>query len=210
MKVNNVLIVEPHPDDGILGCGGTIAKLIRENPNINIYDVYFCPCHEDPKNKGNLEEHIKSLNILGVKDIIYAGTMPRNEYLENHKVECRNVLYDIRKKYNPELIFCPTPHDFHQDHNVVTQCCKTIFRDTSCIFGYEVIRSVTPSFKPDMFMILNKSDTLKKIKALNEWKSQIGYRFYFHKNIFIANMRYRGVQAKTEFAEGFEILWMRV
>jgi LmbE family N-acetylglucosaminyl deacetylase len=210
MKINNVLIVEPHPDDGIIGCGGTIAKLIRENPKINISDIYFCPCFEDPRNKGNLEEHIKSLNILGVNEILYAGEMPRNEYLETHKQECRDILYRIRESYCPEIVFCPTPHDFHQDHNVVTQCCKLIFKDTSCIFGYEVIRSVTPSFKPNMFAILNKSDVSKKIRALEEWKSQLNYRFYFNKNNFIANMRYRGIQAKTEYSEGFEILWLRV
>lgn len=210
MKINNVLIVEPHPDDGVIGCGGTIAKLIRENPKINVLDMYFCPCYEDKRNKNNLEEHIKSLNILGIKEIIYAGKMPRNEYLETHKQECRNILYEIRERINPEIVFCPTPHDFHQDHRIVTQSCKTIFRDISCIFGYEVIRSVTPSFNPNMFMVLNKSDVSKKIRALKEWKSQIGYRFYFRKNNFIANMRYRGIQAKTEFAEGFEIMWVRI
>jgi hypothetical protein len=61
-----------------------------------------------------------------------------------------------------------------------------------------------------MFAILNKSDVSKKIRALEEWKSQLNYRFYFKKNNFIANMRYRGIQAKTEYAEGFETLWLRV
>jgi N-acetylglucosamine malate deacetylase 1 len=210
MKINNVLIVEPHPDDAVIGCGGTIAKLLRENPNINVYDMYFCPCHEDRRNRGNLEEHIKSLNILGVKEIVYAGTMPRNEYLEIHKQVCRNILYEICEKIKPDIVFCPTTQDFHQDHNVITECCIMIFKDTSSILGYEVIRSVKPTFSPTVFMVLNESDVSIKLKALDEWKSQLNYRFYFKKETFLANMHYRGTQAKTKYAEAFETIWVRI
>lgn len=210
MKVNNVLVIEPHPDDGIMGCGGTIAKLLRLNPNINVYDMYFCPCIEDPKNKGNLDEHKKSLQILGVKEIIYAGTMSRNGYLETHKQECRDILYNIRNRVDWDIVFCPTPHDFHQDHNVIPECVLTIFRETSSILGYEVLKSVKPSFTPNVFITLDKEDAEKKLDALRVWKSQIGYRYGFDINIFEITMRNHGHKVKVEYAEAFELLWGRV
>ena len=207
MKV--VLMVEAHPDDGILGCGGTVAKIIRKNPRVILLNAYFIPCLEDPKNKGNLEEHQKSLKILGIQNI-YAGTMARDGYVENNKQECRNILYNLREKYIPDLVLCPTPHDFHQDHATISECCQTIFRDTSTILGYEVLRSVRPTFQPTLFVDLACSDWNKKMAALEVWKSQFGYRKFFNKEKFNAHMRMRGTQSNTEFAEAFEVLWAKL
>ena len=90
MKLNfeRILIVEPHPDDGIVGAGGTIARIKRENPTCQIKLIYMSPCTEDPKNKGHIEDHRKVCKFLGIDEVI-EESMPRDSYLEiiNRKFE---------------------------------------------------------------------------------------------------------------------------
>lgn len=203
-----VLVVEAHPDDGTISAGGTIARLIREGHEVTL--VYFCPCTEDPKNEGNLIEHSHACAILGIKEIIpyqYA----RDGYLENHKQEIRDKLWELKVLYEPDLVLCPSIHEFHQDHRAVADCCMTIFRDTSTILGFEVMRSSTPDFKPNVYVRLTFEDKEKKMKVISVYKSQLLNRSnFFTEDKFEANMRFRGTQANDNWAEAFELLWGRI
>jgi LmbE family N-acetylglucosaminyl deacetylase len=203
-----VLIVDAHPDDGEISAGGTIARLVREGHEVRT--VYFCPCTEAKENKGHLGDHKRACNILGIVEIIKYD-YPRDGYLEVHKQEIRNELWKIRELYQPDLVLCPSPHDFHQDHCSIADCCLTIFRDTSTILGFEVMRSVTPDFKPTLYILLTEEDLSLKMYVVDAYKSQMtGRPYFFSRQKFLAQVIYRGTQAKTEFAEAFEVLWGRL
>jgi len=86
----------------------------------------------------------------------------------------------------------------------------TIFRDTSTILAYEIIRSRMPNFKPNYFIILTEDDVEAKLKALSLYKSQLkGRSYFFSLKVFKSFMMIRGVMAKTKWAEAFELLWGR-
>ena len=204
LMFERVLVVEAHPDDGTVSAGGTIARIKRENPDCEIRLVYFCPCNEDPANKGNLLEHERACEILGIEEIIpYA--YPRDKYLENNKQEIRDILWKLRELYQPDLVLCPSPtFDLHQDHKTVGECCDCIFRDSASILHFEVIRS-TPKFSPNFYVILNDEDFEKKMEAIDCYKSQkIGRPYFFSKEIFKSNMVMRGTQIKAKYAEAFD------
>ena len=211
MKLNfeRILIVEPHPDDGIVGAGGTIARIKRENPTCQIKLIYMSPCTEDPKNKGHIEDHRKVCKFLGIDEVI-EESMPRDSYLENNKQEVRDILWKIREEFNPDLVFCSSSHEeFHQDHSVVGECVETIFRDTSTILAYEVLRS--SNFNPNFYVILSKEDVEKKISGIECYKSQLKTRpYFFSKEIFESHLIMRGAQAKTKWAESFKLIRGRV
>jgi LmbE family N-acetylglucosaminyl deacetylase len=210
IKLERVLVIEAHPDDATISAGGTIARIRRENPDAQIILTYQCPCLEDPFNDGNLNEHLKNCEILGINRIL-ADDLPRDGYLETHKQEIRNFLHSLKINFNPQLVLCPSIHEFHQDHKTVAECALTIFRDASTILGYEVLRSVNPDFKPNFYVILEQVDVDKKIAGVNCWKSQLKRRpYFFSTDIFMAHMRMRGAMAKTKYAEAFELMWGRV
>lgn len=204
-KPNRILLVSAHPDDAETSSGGTIVRFKRENVNVTVWSVYFAPCNEDIKNEGHIEQHKQVCKKLKIDNLIQFNY--KRDTLELYKQEIRNDLYEIREHFKPDLVFCPSLSDMHQDHKAVAECCLTIFRDTSSIFGYEVLRSVGSNFKPNVYVILETEDVLKKMEAIKLYKSQIKNRpYFFSEEAFHAQMIMRGVQAKTLWAESFELI----
>jgi len=203
-----ILFVSAHPDDAESACAGTISRLVKSNHTI--WSVYFSPCLEEgAKNIGHLEDHKKVCKFLGIKKLI--GYSFPCDILENHKQEIRDLLFQIREEFKPHVVFCSSISNSHQDHKAVAECCATIFRDTSTILGYEILRSETPDFRPNFFVILSKFDFEKKCKVVSMYKSQCKSRPYaFSVEKCAALMRIRGTQAKTDYAEAFEMVWGRV
>lgn len=202
-----ILVIDAHPDDGEISAGGTIARFVHEGHEVT--SVYFAPCTEAKENVGHLEDHKLACEILGIIQVLpfnYA-----RDRLEEHKQDIRNQLWAIRNKVKPDLVLCSSPHDFHQDHKTIGEICMTIFRDTSSIWGYEVLRSVMPDFHPTMFVTLSVYDVMKKLKAIEAYKSQlIGRSYFFDPSIFKAHLVMRGTEARTSWAEAFEFLWGRM
>lgn len=207
---DRILLVSAHPDDTEMSAGGTIARLKRENPNCKIWHIFFCPCLEDPKNVGCIEEHERAFQVLGIEKDINID-VPRNGWLESHMQEVRDTLWDIKEEFHPDLVLCPSPHDFHQDHNAVTKCCETIFRFESTILGYEVPRSTMPDFVPNLYIILSCDDVCTKIKAIEQYERQFKTRpESFDLEKLKSYLTMRGMQANTLWAEAFEVLWGRL
>jgi len=197
-----VLMVSPHADDAEIGCGGLISKL-RVDGNV-IWSVYFAPCTEDPLNVDHLEQHREAVKLLGIDKLI-EYKYPRN-ILENYKQEIRDILFKINQEFQPFLVLCPSLHDFHQDHQVVADCCLTIFRN-SIILGYESIASC-PTFSPNVYITLSKLNARRKMQVFKCYKSQIqGRPSYFTPDAFLAHLKVRGAQVRVPYAEAYEFVW---
>jgi LmbE family N-acetylglucosaminyl deacetylase len=200
-KNERLLLVAAHPDDIESGCGGTIAKYGECN---TIHSIVFAPCLEDPLNAGVLEEFQSSMKVLGVKKTV-KHDFPR-QVLEQKSPQIRNILYDLKRKFDPHVVFCPSVNDLHQDHRAVANCCHTVFRDSATLLAYEVVRS-TVDFSPNFYISLSSENMKRKLGALRCYKTQYR-RSYFRPSIFKALARLRGSQVNVEFAEAFEIVRM--
>ena len=202
-----VLIVEAHPDDGVAACGGTICKMIEQGFKVKM--IYFCPCDEDPKNVGHLEDHTRALKILGLSEA-QGYKIPRDT-AENHKQEIRDILWKIKGEYAPQLVICPTPHDFHQDHRVIADCCLTIFRDIATLLGFETWRSSNHEFHANLFVGLEERHVDIKLRALSQYRAQLENRGKsFKLGVFQAGMVARGAQILESHAEAYEFLWGKI
>ena len=195
-----VLLVEAHPDDLVWGCGGTLAKFKGQS---QFQAITFTSCEEDPLNKGILQENREALNVLGVTDILKNACFDRRT-LYLHAQEIRDILHRIKKEYSPDIVFSVSPSDLHQDHSIVGECCKTIFRE-STLFTYPILRSLGTYFKPICFVVLSKEQMKMKLKALSAFKTQYR-RPYFKKKVVLSEATYYGTQVNTEYAEAFEVI----
>lgn len=188
-----VLIISPHTDDGELGCGATIARLVREGHEVISMCFSYC---------GNTElsrENTKSFGILGIKDLYQRDFPVRGFDKERQTIlEC---MYNHKEKY--DLIFCPASDDIHQDHRVVTEEAKRAFKHTR-LLGYELPWN-SQGFKGNCFYKINKADLEIKKKALFQYKSQ-EHRTYFGRGFIESLARVRGVQAGCDYAECFEVI----
>ena len=204
-KEKTVFVLAPHTDDGELGCGGTISRMLEEGANV--YYIAFSTADESvppqfPRNQLEIEVK-KATSKLGIPSdqlIVYKYEVRKLNYARQ---EILQQLVDLKKSHNPDLIFLPSSKDIHQDHVTVTQEGIRAFKH-STILGYELIWN-NLSFNTDCFINLEKRHIDKKIEALQEYKTQEG-RDYMNGRFIESLAHTRGVQIGVEYAETFEVI----
>jgi LmbE family N-acetylglucosaminyl deacetylase len=205
MDKNLILILAPHTDDGELGCGGSIAKFVREGKKVTY--VAFSTCaqslpKEHPSNA--LEEECrKATSALGVHETIFFDFEVR-KLLDNRQAILEELL-KINHHFQPHLVLLPARHDVHQDHQSVYAEGMRAFKNAS-ILGYELPWNNT-RFQPNYFEQISEEDLSKKIKALKEYKTQVG-RSYMNPEFIRSLAVVRGIQCNTILAEAFEVYKM--
>ena len=215
-----ILILSPHADDEILGCGGFISKYSKLNYQINVLVLTNA-------NKGAPEiyppETIKSLrneaktanNLIGTHKLIFENLPAIN--LNNYPVyKISNIIDKYIAKINPEIVFIPSKNDIHDDHKIIFKAAKVSMRpnrekNLKKILSYEVLSETEwnedgKSFIPNYFIKLSKSDINNKVKAFLKYKSQVKKFPHPRSKEAIINLsRVRGGQAFTEYAEGYNV-----
>lgn len=203
-----VLAVSAHPDDSELGCGGTLAKVIKTGVPVDVCVMSRCS-DEAPRGKENLrvDEFAKAARILGARKTHVFDL--RNRDLPSQSIEMLERFAELQEAVKPDLVFIPWIEDSHQDHSATALAAIRSFRRKETILQYEVLRYGSHSFTPDLFV--DVTDFLHlKIEALMSYKSQIAQRPYFDEETFRGLARTRGAQIGFDYAEGFlvyKMLW---
>ena len=201
----NVLVLAPHTDDGELGCGGTIARLLREGHNV--WYVAFSTADESvpagfPKNQLEVEVR-EATRILGMEEsnlIVYRYTVRKLNYVRQ---EVLDELIKLRDVVRPDLVILPSSKDIHQDHITVCQEGIRAFKFCS-ILGYELIWN-NLGFETDCFIHIEEEDLQLKIRALDAYQTQRG-KNYMNPDFIRSLAVVRGTQIGVPFAEAFEVI----
>jgi LmbE family N-acetylglucosaminyl deacetylase len=199
-----LLFVGPHPDDVELGCGGIIS---RYSKSAQIKYLILSPCLEDPKNKNILNEAREAISLLGLPaESLLIENLPRRTFHDQRR-EIREILISVREKYKPDMVFCPSIKDIHQDHSVTAEETLRLFRDIGVI-SYEAPRS-SMVFEPNLYVELTEENLKNKIDALMRYKSQYD-KYYFKPSVIQSFAQMRGSQCRVKYAEAFEVLRMKI
>lgn len=209
-----ILVIAAHPDDELLGVGGTLKKLVEKGYKVTSVIMAL----------GRQEEahHIKEFSRkankhLGIDEVIFLD-YPNLEmdtfslHTINKKIE------NLIKKYNPDIIFTHHYGDINRDHQMTYQAVLTAARPLPNrkpidIICFETVSSTEwtqhtddKNFKPNLFVdISNEIDD--KIRALHHYDVEM--RHYPHPRSYegvkyLAN--FRGMTVGVPFAEAFEII----
>ncbi len=215
-----VLILSPHADDEILGCGGFISKYSKQNYHINV--LILTNANEGAPeiyptkyiNKLRKEAEIAN-NLIGTKKLFFENLPAIN--LNNYPIY---KITDIINKYinniNPEIILMPSANDIHDDHKIIFKAAKVSMRpnkksNLKKILSYEVLSETEWNeegklFNPNYFVILKKSDIKNKVKAFLKYKSQVKKFPHPRSKEGIINLsKVRGSQIHREYAEAFKV-----
>lgn len=200
-----VYVLAPHTDDGELGAGGTISKLVEAGANV--YYFAFSTAEQSvpegfPKNILK-KEVIEATSKLGIKKenvIIYNYEVRKLNYVRQEILES---LIKHRQDLKPDLVLMPSLNDIHQDHSTIAQEGLRAFKNTT-ILGYELIWN-NLTFNTTSFIKLDKKHVQMKCDALKEYKSQ-GVRDYMSEEFIFSLAKTRGVQIGTQYAESFEVI----
>tara|TARA_B100000787_G_C16197283_1_gene301858 strand:- start:729 stop:1403 length:675 start_codon:yes stop_codon:yes gene_type:complete len=215
-----VLILSPHADDEILGCGGFISKYSKQNYHINVLILTNA-------NKGAPEiyssDEIKKIrkeakianNLIGTSRLFFENLPALN--LNNYPLyKITNIIDKHIADINPEVILIPSTNDIHDDHKIIFKAAKISMRPNKIsnlkkILSYEVLSETEwnedgKSFNPNYFVHLKKSDIDNKVQAFLKYKSQVKKFPHSRSKEAIINLsRVRGSQAFIEYAEAFKV-----
>ena len=222
MKKN--LIIAAHPDDEVIGCGGTIARLIKEGEIVNI--VFMAEgvtarydrkeIHSD-KALSEIEVRkknaLKANKILGVKakDIIFLkNTSCRMDTVP--LIEHSKSIEKYIKQFKPNRIFTHSPQDLNLDHRLTYQATMIAARPKkennflTDILCFEILSrsnlNLVDPFKPNFFINITKSIN-KKILALSKYQKEVSKNSGRDKKKIKALAAYRATQCDGDFAEAF-------
>lgn len=187
-EINNVLIVAPHADDEVLGCGGIIKKMstLKKNVYVVIMTNAFVG---DPEifSENNIKavraEALLSHEILGVKQTFFADfPAPRLDTFPIYKIS--NFIHSLMVKLNIDTLFIPHRGDIHLDHKRIYEAALVASRPQGNytvkeIYSYETLSETEwaapfpeDNFIPNIFVSI-EDEINYKIKAFECFESQI-------------------------------------
>ncbi len=222
------LIVVAHPDDEVLGAGGTIYKLGKSD---NTFDVaYLCANVQAragrPNDKQLEEDIIKSTKLLKINNV-YKGTFPNIKINTTPHLEVVQFIEQTIISSEPDIIITHHPADTNNDHYQTSVACQEAIRlfqrrsdikPISEVWYMEVpsstewdINSSIHKYNPNLFVEIEKAGVEQKIAALNAYSGVM--RAYPHPRSvenLSALATYRGAQAGLMYAEAFECVFRRI
>ena len=206
-----ILVIAPHPDDEVLGMGGTIKKLSPKN-NITLLimtDGASAQYSDKKMIKVRKESCKKSSKILGISEIKFLNF--KDMKLDSvPQLEINQEIEKIIKKIQPKIVFTSPKNDLNRDHGVTFNSTLVATRPSSSgvkkVFSYELPGYTKKPFSPNHYEDITKQ-FVHKIKAFKMYKSEI-MKFPHPRSIeSIENLAvYRGIQAGIAKAESFELI----
>jgi LmbE family N-acetylglucosaminyl deacetylase len=214
------LVVAAHPDDEILGCGGTVARHVAEGDSVKLLimtDGVSSRLITKQLDKINRTKALKSAaKILGVQNFVQFN-LPDNQMDTVPLLEIVKTIEPIIQKERPDIVYTHHAGDLNVDHRktlaaVLTACRPQPSLSVRQIYGFEILSSTdwsapqTNQFSPNLFVDI--SNYLKtKLKALKAYKKEMKpaphSRSYQHVEILA---RHRGNSIGFYAAEAFMII----
>lgn len=153
MKNKNILIIAPHADDEVIGCGGFISKYKNQN---NIHILYIThPSFAQQKGFRTLGDKVKDLTILSF-------CFPDQKLENESQSDIINIIRNCISKWKIDTVFMPYMYDANTDHQVVAKCaivaCRPFDSGVKNLLMYEVPETTMLAhipFKPNYFVQLN-------------------------------------------------------
>ena len=221
-KNRTVLVVVAHRDDEILGCGGTMAKLISEK-----YKVFSISMTNGVSSRKKISKQdildrynnsVKASKIIGFNWLNkFSGNFSDNAMDTEPLLKIIKLIEKAKKIVNPEIVITHFPDDLNIDHQIVSNATLTAFRPgnrQACkkIIAFEVPSSTDYAihkkkiFNPNYFVDIEKFWNKKKL-ALNCYKDEM---LKYPNSRSIKGLKilshYRGNQVGINMAEAFQIL----
>jgi LmbE family N-acetylglucosaminyl deacetylase len=201
--LDNILVIAPHPDDDVLGCGGLLAK--SRGKRIKVIFITDGSHGAGDKYEGDLTERRKkeareSLNYLGISDICFLNI--EDGKVSENLVEISKMLKDTLAGW--DNIFIPHLLDNHHDHKAATLALygalDKIKNASHNIWFYEVWTTLIPNVLIDITDVAED-----KAAAINKHQSQVNCIDYSGKIMGLNT--YRAISApdneKTKYCEAY-------
>lgn len=215
------LTVTAHPDDEILGFGGS-AFMLTKNGHI-VYNLILSGIVEARRHKPDLEDLVQHTNtaqkIVGAKSPIL-GTFPNIKFNTVPHLEIVQYIEKMIEQLQPDIVVTHHPYDLNNDHYHTSKACQAAVRlfqrkpikRLKALYFMEIPSSTDwafpvdgQQFRPDTFIEIGENGLIKKLEALYAYQGIM--RPYPHPRsdeAIRALALLRGSQVGRNLCEGFQ------
>ncbi len=186
----NVLVLAAHPDDELLGCGGTAARLAREG-----HAVYMAILGEGITSRASTRAEgdagavdrlrgcsQRVADLLGVKELSLHG-LPDNRFDSLPLLDVVKVVEGLIDRWRPSVVYTHHGGDLNVDHQVVSRAALTATRPIAGhsvkeLYMFEIASStewafqqLVPTFRPNVFVDIEETLPLK-LQGMRMYESE--------------------------------------
>ena len=223
MNNKKILIIAAHPDDEVLGCFGTVAKLIQQG-----YEAYTLILGEGKTSRADIRavennkeelqqlnsEIIKANETIGIKKC-FVYNFPDNRFDSVDLLDIIKVISKVKEEIHPDIIFTHYENDLNVDHSITYKAVLTATRpmEDECVtelYSFEVLSSTEwnypNSFHADLFVDIEETIELK-IDAMRQYKSEL--RDFPHPRSLEGiklNAQFHGMRLGRKYIEAFKTI----
>jgi LmbE family N-acetylglucosaminyl deacetylase len=218
-----ILIVAAHPDDEVLGCFGTVARLIQEG-----YEAYTLILGEGKTSRDekrvveNKKDELEILNseikrandTIGIKKC-FIYNFADNRFDSVDLLDIVKVISKVKEEIKPDIIFTHYENDLNIDHTITYKAVLTATRPmkNECvkeIYSFEILSSTEwnypISFSPDVYFDIEDFIDIK-LEAMKKYYSELCE--YPHPRSLEGiklNAQYNGMRVGKKYVEAFKCI----
>ena len=200
VNLNSVAVIGAHCDDIAIGAGATLMEIVRDKPDVVVHALVLTG--------GGTEREVEEKNIFAAMcpstDVrLTVADLPDGR-LPDQWERVKHHIARFRRECEPDMVFGPQRHDYHQDNRLVAELIPTEFRD-HLVLGYEILKWESDLPNPTLYLPISDATARHKTRMLTQcYPSQSG-RDWFDEEVVLGLMRVRGVQCRARYAEAFTV-----
>lgn len=217
--VCKTMVVAPHPDDEVLGVGGTLLRRKEEGAKVAwlIVSNISVETGWSEQQVSQREDEINRVRELFCFDEVFRLDFPTTHLDRVPMSDLVSAVSDVFRSFQPTEVFVPHPSDVHTDHRIVFDAvasCTKWFRYPSIkrILAYETLSETEFSlaggecFRPNVF--INITPFIKdKVRAMGIYSSELGEFPFPRSRVAIQSLALlRGATSGCDAAEAFMLL----
>lgn len=184
-STGSVLVIAPHPDDEVLGCGGTIRRLAQRGDKVTIAIVTKgTPLFPAAQVRRVRSEARKAAALLGASQLLFLDLPVTTLHLmPEHRLNA--TFSRLIDRVRPDLVLLPFPGDRHEDHRQVFDAAMVALRPDGRrhavrrVACYETVSEthwsapgIEPAFEPNWYVDINGT-LADKLEAMRLYGSQL-------------------------------------
>ena len=198
------VVLAPHTDDGEFGCGGTMARLVEAGCDVR-YVAFSIATRSLPDGfpPDTLAREVREATAeLGIPEERLSVHDFDVRTFPEHRQDILELLVGLWEELRPDVVFQPSLHDVHQDHQVIAAEGLRAFKRTT-ILGYEIPWN-NLDFAYQAYFALEERHVARKIAALERYASQQHRRYADPE--YVRNLaRTHGINVNRDYAEVFQV-----
>jgi LmbE family N-acetylglucosaminyl deacetylase len=201
-NLKTVLCLGAHADDIEIGCGGTILRLLAQNPALTVHWIVFSAA--GVRREEALEGARLFLGETAMSRVVVESF--EDSFFPQQSERIKRLFHQIGAEISPDIVFTHRRNDAHQDHRTIAELTWCTFRN-HLVLEYEIPKYEGDLGNPNFFVRLNEETCAKKVRNLMKAYRSQQDKHWFTEDLYWSLLRLRGIECCSpgRYAEGFYV-----